>query len=290
MTLLRLLLAFLKRLFGGKTSHRRTRELRGGPPFSFPAPTIPGGRVQEVVGESRYQHHLIRIGGGKTEYGVQFSDVVAELVREPDNPDDPNAVRVDVAELTVGYIPTVEARSLHQVIAWCKEAAVRATCSAQLTGGWDRGDGDEGHIGVELYLDPTFNPGEVVPIVDGILRRQKCPSAQETAAVQLTGSRVLAVLGEQEHQYGLKKILRGAPRLETTARLVATHDNPVRPRSSEPYIVLRVAGVQVGWLSKPSTRRYWNTVKSIQDEGKYACCQCIIEAGAKKIEVQARMP
>lgn len=58
----------------------------------------------EVVGESHYQDALVRAAGPHTEEGRRV-EVPAMLYLEPKNPNDPNAIRVEINKATVGYIP-----------------------------------------------------------------------------------------------------------------------------------------------------------------------------------------
>ncbi len=69
------------------------------------------GEWIEVVGESRYRENLYSIFG-RHEDGIE-EDAEAVLVREPDNRHDPNAVRVDIAGLTVGYLSRNMAPEVH---------------------------------------------------------------------------------------------------------------------------------------------------------------------------------
>src|SRR5258705_10805396 len=56
-----------------------------------------------VAGESHYQEALVAIAGPVREGGYCLP-VEAVLRREPSNPYDGNAIRVEVAQLKVGYI------------------------------------------------------------------------------------------------------------------------------------------------------------------------------------------
>jgi hypothetical protein len=56
-----------------------------------------------IVGESHYQQHLERLVGRRHPEGVQI-ECEAELYLEPNNPYDPNAVRVDIGGQAVGYL------------------------------------------------------------------------------------------------------------------------------------------------------------------------------------------
>jgi hypothetical protein len=113
----------------------------------------PGTYDVDVVGESHYQEALESICGGRTE-DSQRLEVEAFLVPESDNPDDSEAVRVEIQDQTVGYLDRETARSFRERMAEIGLTPAAAKCSVIIVGGWDRGDGDRGHFGVKLDL-PT---------------------------------------------------------------------------------------------------------------------------------------
>jgi hypothetical protein len=110
----------------------------------------------DVVGESHYQRFLEEAGGRRQDHGVSDPDHKAILVPEPDNPVDRNAVAVNVQTgpsdmVKAGYIAATAAPEWQAVFRLIAPAeAIR--CDAKLTGGWDRGYGDTGSIGVVLWL------------------------------------------------------------------------------------------------------------------------------------------
>jgi hypothetical protein len=110
-----------------------------------------GGLEVGVVGESHYQDALTDIVGGKRPESVRIP-IQATLVLEPDNPYDPNAVAVYIAGRKVGYLPRPAAEAFAPVGRRLAEQQQVGSCSATITGGWDRGDGDTGHFGVSLDL------------------------------------------------------------------------------------------------------------------------------------------
>jgi hypothetical protein len=117
----------------------------------------------DVVGESAYQGTLERIGGGRTVDGCRERDHTAVLLPEPSNRYDRNAVRVvaipwgsSQASGLVGYLSREDAVAYRPVIDRLAEVGRLAASAISLTGGWDRGGGDRGHIGVRLHIDtPT---------------------------------------------------------------------------------------------------------------------------------------
>jgi hypothetical protein len=123
-------------------------------PASQPtAVMLSGGLEVGVVGESHYQDALTAIVGGKGRDSVRIP-THATLVPESDNPYDPNAVAVYIAGRKVGHLPRPAAQAFAPVAWRLAEQQQVGTCSATITGGWDRGDGDAGHFGVTLDLAP----------------------------------------------------------------------------------------------------------------------------------------
>ena len=111
----------------------------------------PGDYFIQVVGESSYQDALERICGGRTEDGAnEFVD--AFLILEDTNPNDRNAVRVDIGGMTVGYLtPHFAIQYRHRLVEAGYPRLV-GSCRAHIRGGWQRGDQDRGHFGVWLDL------------------------------------------------------------------------------------------------------------------------------------------
>lgn len=111
----------------------------------------PGTYDFEVVGESRYQDALFDIAGGKTNDGHRLKKT-ALLIRQDNNPHDSKAVAVTIDGEPVGYLDRESARSFRQKLKGQIPDDAAIAVPAMLVGGWDRGDGDEGHFGVRLDI------------------------------------------------------------------------------------------------------------------------------------------
>jgi hypothetical protein len=109
------------------------------------------GFTFEIVGESYRQEALDDLCGGKCEDGHDL-ETKAELCFVEDNPHDPDAVGVFIDARLVGYIPRDLAKQFRNDILRLNPEERPVTCDAKIVGGWDRGDGDEGHYGVKLNL------------------------------------------------------------------------------------------------------------------------------------------
>lgn len=105
----------------------------------------------ETVGESYYQDAFIRICGGKCYDGYALP-CTATLVAEPNNPHDRNAIAVYVHSMKVGHLSRNDALRYKPVVDRLMAAGHVGTCEATIVGGWDRGNGDEGHFGIVLDL------------------------------------------------------------------------------------------------------------------------------------------
>ena len=68
------------------------------------------------------------------------------------NPYDPNAVGVFIDSQLVGYVPRDVAPHIRTEMMRLSPDERPVTCDAKIVGGWDRGDGDEGHYGIRLSL------------------------------------------------------------------------------------------------------------------------------------------
>ena len=111
----------------------------------------PGDYFIQVVGESSYQDALERICHGRTEDGAD-EFVAAVLILEDSNPNDHNAVRVDIAGVTVGYLTRDFAVQYRRRLLEAGYPRLIGKCRAHIRGGWARGSNDRGHFGVWLDL------------------------------------------------------------------------------------------------------------------------------------------
>src|SRR6476469_1220661 len=94
---------------------------------------IEGDEMVRVAGVSHYQPALLDASGAAPGDEVRF-DCRAELVPEPDNPHDPNAVAVRIDGRPVGYLPRDEALRWQSVIAPLAEVGEPAYVDARIAG------------------------------------------------------------------------------------------------------------------------------------------------------------
>lgn len=114
--------------------------------------SLHGRRKVDIVGESYHQDALFKLCGRRRRYGGVEVTAVAELVPDPDNPYDPEAVEVRIDDQAVGHIRHDDLELLWPEIEDALDMHGFATCRAEIRGGWDRGRGDVGLFGVVLFL------------------------------------------------------------------------------------------------------------------------------------------
>jgi len=141
--------SLFSRLFG-KSSLGAAARVEG-----IDATFYPGDEPLEVVGESRYQDSLWRIVGGRRRDSVRY-ETEAVLEPEPDNPYDPNAIRVLVDGNLIGYLSREDAAAYRPGLLRLMEESPtgRVALEAQIVGGGPRRDGI-GFLGVFLDHDPA---------------------------------------------------------------------------------------------------------------------------------------
>ena len=99
-----------------------------------------GRELVNVAGESHYQEALRAITKGESRV-----ETTAALIPEPSNPHDPNAVRVEIEEKLVGYLPRVAAVAYGPLVTEPAERGRTAVCEAMISG-------RDGMYGVFLQL------------------------------------------------------------------------------------------------------------------------------------------
>ena len=102
---------------------------------NLPALRGDGSFSQEIKGEQAYKDNIDLFGEYLERYH-QGEDFMVMVELEPSNKHDPNAVRVDEGQATIGYIPKEDAEEFGKELA---ALGGRASCSASLY--WSPGDG-----------------------------------------------------------------------------------------------------------------------------------------------------
>jgi HIRAN domain len=161
---------FFRRLFGSGSVDQpqgRTRSTQAWPNsaqtlrvLDLPDLKLAGDELDrfgfEVVGESHRQDALRKVVAGQPRnrdggYRVQST---ADLVPEPENAFDPNAVAVYISGLHVGYVPREAAAYVQEPLAAIVSSGNLPTCDAVVVGGAE----GRPSLGVWLDLDDDIVP------------------------------------------------------------------------------------------------------------------------------------
>jgi hypothetical protein len=104
------------------------------------------GWTFEVVGESHYQGTLERVYRNQGGKGHSL-EVSAQLMPEPDNQYDPNAIRVTLEGDTVAYLTREKAAEYHDAI-----GLQSGVCSGKIVGGFMLENDVRANYGIKLNL------------------------------------------------------------------------------------------------------------------------------------------
>jgi hypothetical protein len=103
----------------------------------------------EVVGESNYQDAIRKACDWKKGTDTHF-ECMAELVPEPSNRFDPNAIMVHIDGARVGYLSRGDARKFGPAIRAAIDMQGFGSCRAVIAG---RAHGETDNLGVFLHVD-----------------------------------------------------------------------------------------------------------------------------------------
>ena len=222
------------------------------------------GHLYPVVGEASYQRTLTRLAGRLGPDGPADDERwhVADLIPEPDNPHDPNAIGVVVGGEHVGYIARDRTELYHPFLRWARAAGWDGvSCRARIMGGFGFDDGGRAHLGIELHhtmplLVQYDGPPPTIPDLD-------------TGRVNL--------VGEQHHQEFLEACLHRRLLAQLVVEGEAVH--------------AVVGGTRIGSLTAKMADRYRDLILREQQRcGRTPTCVCGVAPGTKKIEAHLKLP
>jgi hypothetical protein len=200
-----------------------------------------------VVGEASYQTELIKVSGTPRRNGRLASFTKsADLVPEPNNPHDRNAVSVRIDGVTVGYLSRADAVQFHVVMEQLGHRDAGLSGLRAFVAGGD-------FYGVTLYTSHPVGNALGVPRehVEGKPPQERRP---EPPVVNEDGVELLRVdiVGEGSCQDALQALVPAVKRDERASEWVSATLLCV----DEGGVHVRVEGALVGWLEPPQARRF----------------------------------
>ncbi len=260
---------------------------------SFGSVTLPteGLRVWQVVGEEPRQDAIGAIAGPKAYEGA-WTERVAELRPEPDNPYDGNAIAVDIDGQHVGYLPRREAATHRRLIDRAIAQQGRATCGAVINGGWRRPEGDpegsEGFFGVRLYFGyaNTRATHEDLP----------APTADEERipyVITDDGHDHITVTGEENHQDAITTSLGDGWAGDHPFRLLELRLG--KDPKGRPGVAIGLDRQLVGWLTPKMAERFRPAVEATRAKGRRLTACATLQPSKRKgcedeIDIVLRVP
>jgi hypothetical protein len=247
----------------------------------------------EVHGESFHQDMLEALAGPKGPDGKHVLEGVT-LRCEPDNPHDPNAVRVEVMGQLLGYV----AREQAAVVSRGMQQACGGVLEERglIVGGW-RDERSEGSYGIRVWLTrhdadrigvrpgapPVEEPWVPLPEIPtcGTDERRLSPSMVDLEAEGWAAQ--VTVVGEEHYQEAVTSALPvgwGRQYCNALVELDIATRNP-HSKHETLCVEVRIAGRTVGYFTPSMTDRYRAQIEATQRVGLKPTAVAWIHRGEK---------
>ncbi|WDF34560.1 HIRAN domain-containing protein [Arthrobacter agilis] len=214
----------------------------------------------EVVGEKFREKQLAQVLGRKPRLDEQIEqEHEAELVPEPDNPHDANAISVRIKGRVVGYLSRDDAARfvpvLHRIAASGHTAVTSARIWATTSRSWSNEKRIDFHSRVTIFLP---EPNQVLPL--------NWASLDGVAVLPWGGA--LQVTGEDKHfDHLFNYVPTGGEGMVilTLHKLIHTLKNG----TERELVEVRLDGERVGQLTAATSGHYLPTISHASDMGKH---------------------
>ncbi|WP_229830241.1 DUF4041 domain-containing protein [Actinoplanes ianthinogenes] len=222
----------------------------------------------EVVGESHYSAALRALFDAKLPPGGTELTVTAQLMPEPLNKHDRNAVAVWIGSAQVGYLPRQSAAEYAPVLMGLVARGWTPQVSARVWGSrWGSGE-FAGSVRLELA-----EPHLLVPV--------NRPPAQPHRLLPTGGA--IQVTGEEHHLEVLASWLR--PEGECWVHATLHELTEQLARSSRTVVEVRIDGARVGQLTPRMSGEVLAAVRHLDERGLVAAARAIVKGNRIKTEV-----
>ncbi len=176
---------------------------------------------------------------------------IAEIIREPDNKFDANAVRAEINGRTVGYIPRELAPSFHQLLSYGKsiEKRIFVPCRVWIS------DEEESYGSVSLDID---DPSSALPPANAT-------DMPDSAIVWPMGN-TIQVAEESKNIDNVKKIFEKLRDAHGNSILLELVIDTAKPEKPEVHVLF--SGLKVGELSPASGKKFLPAVEQATAKGR----------------------
>lgn len=234
---------------------------------------------QDIVGEAAYESAFKSL---LADYGrklvansydwIDLPGARASLVREPDNPYDPNAIAVWIDERRlVGYLPRdVAIQYADRLDRLARGDFLRVEANVRIGPGWDDGPAVRGSVRV------------LIPAPEGVEAFNDLP---EEPHVVLPPGRALQVIGEEHHMDVLAKFSLGSVERHVAATLHVVTERKTERSQPVDLVEVRLDGERVGTMTKAASEQVRDLVAFVSDKGKTPVCRAIIKGTRLRADV-----
>jgi collagen type III alpha len=233
--------------------------------------------AQEVVGESNYAKEIRALFGRDLDpYGSEIM-VQAQLIPEPTNRFDPNAVKVICSGWTVGYLPKDQASRYASILTALVDQGWTPQAQARVWGRQEEDWGDSprefiGSVSIDLAEPHMIVPTNMPP--------------PELHAVLPTG-RFVQVTGEEKHLAHLSSLI--SPHGESWIYVTLHEIEVQRARSTRTLVEVRANGVAAGTLSPATSTETLPVIAHLRGMGMATAARAILKGNRVKTDVSVNM-
>lgn len=234
----------------------------------------PWGRTsnfQPINGEyhvpnNNFREILRRHGQQLREDGVEIRDAEAQVVADPSNPYDENAVAVWIADKHVGYLPRDSAAAYSGPLQDLAEQGLVLTIPAN----------------IRVYPEGSRISANVAVILPEARSVQSFNELPEEPHEVLPRGRAIQVTGEADHMDVLSKYTSDADRDLAVTLHVVEEEIRTGPRR---LVEVRLDGHKVGMLTKVTSDQVVDLLDHVTTAGKVPVCRAVLKGSALKAEV-----
>lgn len=239
-----------------------------------------GWPQQEVVGESHYAEDIRSLFGDRlTAAGMELY-LPAQLIPEPDNRYDPNAVSVRINGRRVGYLPREDAARYAGVLSALLERGLLPQVEARVWGGVRTEYEDDGR-GRERERSIFVGSVELDLAEPHLLAPTNRPPDPPYA--MLPYGNAIQVTGEENHMAHLAPLLNREGEAWVHVTLHETVEQLAR--STRTLVEVRVDGAAVGRLSPRMSGELLPVIRYLAERGVTAAGRAILKGNRLKADV-----
>jgi collagen type III alpha len=239
-----------------------------------------GWPAQQVAGESHHSQAIRNLFGRQYGPGGAEIEVKAQLIPEPDNPHDPNAVAVRCGGATVGYLPRDDAARYAPVFNALVAQGMAPEVTARVWGG-ERSDYSYDRRG-RLVESKRFVGSVQLDLAEPhLLVPANLPPAGSYGV--LPTGRAIQVTGEDKHMTALTTLLspEGECWIYVTLHELVEH----MTRASRTVVEVRVDGTTAGTLTPKMSAELLPAIRHLAERGARTCARAILKGNRVKADV-----